>query len=101
MQPTEEYTCLNPYSNGILSDDEKLPDDCWGEFVLILILMEYSLTALGLVLFAAAIVLILILMEYSLTNMTVITRMSTRIVLILILMEYSLTKRVSLGTEGE
>ena len=63
--------------------------------------MEYSLTALGLVLFAAAIVLILILMEYSLTNMTVITRMSTRIVLILILMEYSLTKRVSLGTEGE
>ena len=37
--------CLNPYSNGILTD--KLSTDCWWHMgVLILILMEYSQTSL-------------------------------------------------------
>ncbi len=60
--------CLNPYSNGILPDyiyDEET-NGC--VFVLILILMEYSLTVSINSASAQSVVLILILMEYSLTN---------------------------------
>ena len=36
--------CLNPYSNGTLSDQAEYPQYWNGLFVLILILMEHSLT---------------------------------------------------------
>ena len=64
--------------------------------VLILILMEYSLTSLHSVKHDSNKVLILILMEYSLTHL-IIGIMEMKSVLILILMEYSLTiyQRVS------
>ena len=60
--------CLNPYSNGILSDHLLEEKGFTLEDVLILILMEYSLTGKsGRRPFGRYAVLILILMEYSLT----------------------------------
>ena len=59
--------------------------------VLILILMEYSLTLLMLNFFLGIGVLILILMEYSLTQVWLYKTTDGSFVLILILMEYSLT----------
>ena len=38
------HQCLNPYSNGTLSDSYNQKQDCCLERVLILIIMEYSLT---------------------------------------------------------
>ena len=58
---------LNPYSNGILSDSQDLALVVTVG-VLILILMEYSLTAVNNHRYHKNLVLILILMEYSLTE---------------------------------
>ena len=40
----EVAICLNPYSNGILTDKKKNDEHCSNVCVLILILMEYSQT---------------------------------------------------------
>ena len=89
-------SCLNPYSNGILTNLG------WGaaasayKEVLILILMEYSQTTTAVNNNEVVTVLILILMEYSQTPIG--TGYSIPIlVLILILMEYSQTY---LGKDG-
>ena len=58
--------CLNPYSNGILTDTSK-PKNMKTRVVLILILMEYSQTAFSGASEPTVDVLILILMEYSQT----------------------------------
>ena len=58
--------CLNPYSNGILPDSTLVVLAALF-IVLILILMEYSLTFHLTIKYSAGGVLILILMEYSLT----------------------------------
>ena len=58
--------CLNPYSNGILTDS-CLFNSLRKVNVLILILMEYSLTNRFTMKTGGELVLILILMEYSLT----------------------------------
>ena len=61
--------CLNPYSNGILTDQEVRSDMLANYGVLILILMEYSQTAKSYGSSAnQLVVLILILMEYSQTS---------------------------------
>ena len=105
--------CLNPYSNGILSERE-LETICNGECVLILILMEYSLSTSRASTSKETKVLILILMEYSLSFRLLISAfiaqglnpysngilsefnqvvesLPIEVVLILILMEYSLS----------
>ena len=59
---------LNPCSNGILSDGhEGIKVNLYGS-VLILVLMEYSLTLQNSFLSNRLLVLILVLMEYSLTS---------------------------------
>ena len=60
--------CLNPYSNGILTDIDTVSGVIMESDVLILILMEYSQTAATFVSVNGASVLILILMEYSQTS---------------------------------
>ena len=64
--PTSHYRCLNPYSNGILSDLSAVLILKKAMLVLILILMEYSLISGIRSPISRHTVLILILMEYSL-----------------------------------
>ena len=59
--------CLNPYSNGLLSEFLLLSAINWKKVVLILILMDYSLSYNMLEPMIEATVLILILMDYSLS----------------------------------
>ena len=58
--------CLNPYSNGLLSECQKMYHRRIGD-VLILILMDYSLSLIFLIMTTTMNVLILILMDYSLS----------------------------------
>ena len=60
--------CLNPCSNGILSDFTPQINTSGDVYVLILVLMEYSLTSNGACDADWSSVLILVLMEYSLTD---------------------------------
>ncbi len=91
--------CLNPYSNGILPDKQLSMALLSPSMVLILILMEYSLTLAVYLTDNGKFVLILILMEYSLTSVNS-PFAGLALVLILILMEYSLTRGGSYSRFG-
>ena len=83
--------CLNPCSNGILSDSKFIGKSLLVLIVLILVLMEYSLTMENFEIMRMTWkVLILVLMEYSLAKEYDSESKKPR-VLILVLMEYSLT----------